>query len=303
VNDEKIAAIVVTYNPCPTHFDLALNSILQNVSLVIIVDNASSNFEVIENLPSIKSTKVFLVRNCENLGIAKAQNIGAEIAIHSEAVYLIFFDQDSQCAPYMVANLVSSWHALALLAENVGAIGPSHIDPRSNTKYPIECYNGPFLIKQNKPILGDLFRSDFLMASGLFTSVNNWQIIGKMNEDLFIDYVDHDWCFRAKAHNFSLFVLDRAELIHTVGDNRKKFFGRYISLHNPIRRYYLFRNGLLLLRYQHVPNGFKLRELFRNIFRFVFHFFHAKNKLSLLGFYHGIKKIDGPLTLEKSGWK
>jgi len=78
--------------------------------------------------------------------------------------------------------------------------------------------------------------------------------VGLMDEDLFIDHVDSEWCFRAKAKGFQLFGVGGAAMTHALGERRKEIWflrRRIVTLHKPFRYYYIFRVGYPLPSRRH----------------------------------------------------
>ena len=76
-----------------------------------------------------------------------------------------------------------------------------------------------------------------------------------MEEALFIDAVDFEWCFRVTAQGFRLYGVCDAEMGHSLGDRVQSFWlfrTRRISVRSPLRHYYVVRNRLLLLRRPYV---------------------------------------------------
>ena len=61
-----------------------------------------------------------------------------------------------------------------------------------------------------------------------------------MREEYFIDKVDIEWCFRARASKYQLFGTGRAHMYQRLGDGGIKvwFFGwRDVSSYSPLRVY------------------------------------------------------------------
>ncbi len=88
---------------------------------------------------------------------------------------------------------------------------------------------------------------------------------------------------------------------HSIGDKRLSVFGRTISIHNPIRRYYLTRNSIYMIRLSSIPLGYKMREFSLNIIRFFVLFFTQKEKLVyfkyfIAGIYDGLTGKFGKCT-------
>lgn len=60
-----------------------------------------------------------------------------------------------------------------------------------------------------------------------------------MNADLFIDWVDVEWCDRASHVGLQLLLDGDAILPHRNGQKSATFMGRHFHVHSPFR-YYLF---------------------------------------------------------------
>jgi rhamnosyltransferase len=83
-----------------------------------------------------------------------------------------------------------------------------------------------------------------------------------MREDYFIDYVDTEWCHRARAAGYRLFGTSRARMGHHLGDDMFRVWylrWRPFNAYSPLRLYYRFRNFVLLMKCGYVPMAWKLR--------------------------------------------
>lgn len=70
-----IGAVIVTFNPEIDRIRENINAIVNQVSCVLIVDNASKNItDIMELIDGIDSVKLITLK--DNLGIAAAQNTG-----------------------------------------------------------------------------------------------------------------------------------------------------------------------------------------------------------------------------------
>jgi rhamnosyltransferase len=99
----------------------------------------------------------------------------------------------------------------------------------------------------------DWIDCDLLIASGTLIPAAAWPAVGAMDEALFIDKVDTDWCLRAAA-GWHLIGAPAARLRHRLGQRQIQlwFLGwRRLALHAPFRYHYMWRNGLLLRRRPH----------------------------------------------------
>lgn len=258
---EKICTIIVTYNPNLTDFSTVLDSHTQTGdNEVIVVDNGSHNNA--EILKIVNAKKFSIISLQENMGIGYAQNIGIKSAKIKGGKYIILFDQDTIVTPNYAESILEYYKEISK-DEKVATIGPNYYDAKTNEVYPQIVLNG---IKLNKifpkPEHGNFTFVSFIIASGSFYDIDIFDEVGVMDEKLFIDCVDIEWCFRAFKKGYKTYVCNKLMISHTIGDQRKKSLGREISIHAPIRKYYMARNNILLIRKNSIPVSYKIRKLF-----------------------------------------
>lgn len=261
---ENIIAILVTYNPDIGVLSYCISSICTQVTQVVIIDNASSNVSEISELVT-NYDNVYIDLLSENIGLASAQNKAIIISKQFKASRVILFDQDSVIEDGFISQLVVAEKELIKENRLVAAIGPSFFDPVSRKTYPATIYRGPLIERvtfDDKPI-----EATFIIASGCLIRTEVLDDIGLMLDELFIDYIDVEWSLRARSKGYAIFIAPQAKMAHSIGDRRIYIFGRAISLHSPIRRYYLLRNSFFMMKLHYVPIGYKLRELSFNFIR------------------------------------
>ena len=76
-NPKDVCAIAVTYHP-DSDFVAQISSVLPQVGALVIVDNGSAAAEVEMLRQLAANSMITLVLNADNLGIARALNIGVE---------------------------------------------------------------------------------------------------------------------------------------------------------------------------------------------------------------------------------
>ena len=301
--DNIISAIIVTYNPSIEIFSRQIISLINEVDKIIFIDNGSKNYEdlinILNNHYDSYYNKFYIYRNNENLGIGKSQNIGIKLAQSLGSTDILILDHDSIIDIGFCKSLLCDRLKLSENNINVAAIGPIYYDENTNEIYPITKFYGPFI--ERIKIDNEPKNATFIIASGSLISLSVIDKVGLMNEDLFIDYVDVEWCFRAQDLGYGVYVSPSARMKHVIGDTRGSFFGRSISIHSPLRRYYLTRNSLFMLNSKYIPVGYKIRETFLNIFRILILLITQKNKLNYIrsffwGFHDGFLKIYGKCT-------
>ena len=246
-----VVAVVVTYQPEISLLENLLDNLSSQVKYIIIVDNGSITDTEIwiteRQTPSI--TAILLG---ENRGIAFAHNLGIKWAQAQGAGFVLLMDQDSIPSPDMVEKLL-----LALVegkAREVAiAAGPACVDMRTGKKSLFVIESRGILRrwreKHTLPKNGILSEVCFLISSGTLINLNFLQRLGGMRANYFIDHVDTEWCFRARANGYVLLGVPAAEMLHTLGDKVKNvwFFGmRQVAYHSPLRDYYMFRNTILM---------------------------------------------------------
>jgi rhamnosyltransferase len=278
----KIISIIVTFNPDLTCFCKQLDSITSQVAGVIVIDNGSANYDQLRQIFSMGNySNLTFIHNDENIGLAEAQNIGIGIALSREATHVAIFDQDSVPELNFFDNLLTAESKLINSGILFSSIGPSTYDPVSMADCSITQYVGPF-IKRVHPN-GDVpVEATFIIASGSLTRAEVFKQVGLMRGELFIDYIDVEWCFRARSKGLRCFVFPLARMSHQIGDKRVNFFWRTISAHSPLRRYYLLRNSFYITRLKYIPFSYKLREVVLNTVRVLFFLYVSQDRKKYL---------------------
>ncbi|MDO9633779.1 MAG: rhamnosyltransferase [Paludibacter sp.] len=303
--DNKIIAVVVMYNPDIETFIEQHQSLRYQVCNVVYVDNGSDNYnEFFSRLVNaeVSDGYVSIIKNTQNFGLGFAQNQGVEKALELGASHVLILDHDSVLKENFVSALLFAEELLLQKGIPIGAVGPVYVNEKTGEVYPITKYIGPF-IKRLKPEASPQ-KASFLISSGTLIRKCVLDIVGLMNEDLFVDYVDIEWSYRAVHKGFALYAVPSARMSHVVGDARLSVFGRTISVHSPLRRYYLSRNSIHMLRMPYVDLGYKLRELVFNGIRIIIFFIISKQrmlflKFSLKGFWDGFKGVVGECSINK----
>lgn len=256
----NIAAIIVLYHPDRRLLKRNLEALSGQVDKIFIVDNTpatdlSGSFPF---PPHVSYTPLG-----RNEGIAAAQNAGIRKALDAHFSAILFLDQDSVAPRDMVDKLSSLSESLSEKGIKVGGVGPGHKDMITGEVYPesrtISFHNDADALEVREIISsGTLIRSDVLKDTG------------GMDNQLFIDGVDHEWCWRAsRIHGYRFFIARDLYLLHSLGTGTRKLFGHSMATPSAQRCFYLFRNYIILSRRNYVPSGWKLTygaKLFIKIF-------------------------------------
>lgn len=231
----KIGAVIVTYFPDKKNIKLVQQLVDEDViEKLIIVDNTDRNQDAIEDI-SILSTKIQIIRNILNQGIAKALNQGLNILTSEGYHWALTMDQDS-----LITKKLLRKYAFFLetnLCEEVGIISTNYID--TNTK------------KEAFPDMDDILYVQEVISSGSLLNLSVFKLLHKFKEYYFIDQVDNEYCYRLTINNYKIVVLKGVDMYHSMGKiSSKKIFNHefYIYNQNHKRVFYRTRNKVFMIK-------------------------------------------------------
>jgi rhamnosyltransferase len=281
-------AIVVSYQPDQAQLHSLVASLAQSGCKVIVVDNTPDASMTAHPSP------FEIVRLGDNFGIARAQNVGIEIARAAGAQAILFFDQDSNVSTDLVQRLVSR-----LRRGEPQVVGAVYFDARQGFECPSYKLNAfGYPRKVSVGTRTEPFEVDARISSGSAITTAAFDVAGPLDEGLFLDYVDIEWCLRARARGVSIFVDPAATMRHTIGEKTFDVGNLRVFVDSPIRTYYRMRNSLLLLRKRHVPVLFAAKEITSELIHHFLQLLLVKDRTPrlqayLLGIWHGVRGIDG----------
>ncbi|KRM88659.1 glycosyltransferase [Liquorilactobacillus vini] len=231
INHDEVAVVMVTFNPKLNILEKTLPQLQRCFSLVIS-DNGSHNVNQIKQLLSSTRTAKLLTHS-QNLGIAKAQNEALRYIFKNlkQIKYFCFLDQDSFLTESEILKLCQDLHNL-MISKKAALLGPA--------------IKVPFLGKQN------VFRRQYqlvpeIISSGSVIAKQMFIKLGLFSEELFIDFVDYEWCWRARQHGYHVFVDQNVFLKHQLGWEKAEI-RRGQNIIAAFRLYYVFRNCLYLMK-------------------------------------------------------
>jgi len=232
-----VAAIIITYNSDLQKINETIQSINKQVTHCIVIDNGNTIFD-------FKNYKNITLRNLgKNYGIAYAQNRGIEIAKQFNVDFILLSDQDTIYPDNYIEKILIAYQELK--NRKLAALTPIFFNTIKKQKNPIMIGKFTSSMDFSKTYI----KTAHAIASGTFIVAGSLDEIGGMNEKLFIDYVDYEWCWRANILGYKIFTIPEIIINHHLGDDSKVVFGRHITIRNDIRYYYMIRNGCYLALY------------------------------------------------------
>ncbi len=292
-------AIVVTYQPDIATLHRLIAALAPQVGHITIVDNGSANIgEWREQLPS---ESVEVLAQGANLGIASALNAGFDATRRRGAAeFVALFDQDSTPSGDMVDRLESYCDELASRGP-VAQVGPYFFEHNRGYYLPFIEFKAGFPRRKHQRSEQSWTTADYLISSGALVPLRTLQKVGPLDDSLFIDYVDIEWGLRAKAAGFQSYGVYDVRMEHAIGEKALDLAFVRLAMHKPIRRYYYYRNALLLCRRRYVPLSWKLHEIARLSLKFWIFALFSRNrapdvKMMLKGIADGVLGRTGKLS-------
>lgn len=269
----QIPIVIVTYNPSHDFFEQYTR--MMGYQFIIVDNSEVVNNNLFKQIASFNN--VIIIHNYQNVGIAKALNIGCQCACDLGYKYVVTMDQDS----ILTENIISGLKSFIAQREDnatIAIVSPLHIMQHG--------------VKNRVNLLDDITYGINTMTSGNLLNLSIWQKISGFTESLFIDMVDVDYYCRAMIAGYKVITLNQVTMQHSLGDMQVINFGKFklkVFNHSQLRKYYQIRNSLYILKnyscYDFGVKGLLLRFLFHACIGVLFEQFKInKMKMIVLGF-------------------
>lgn len=281
----KVIAVLVTYRPNFELLENTLESISSQVNSVVIVNNG--NDEIF-----IKHSNVNIIQLGDNYGIAYAQNVGIRKAIEQKADFVLISDQDTVYPENYIMGFMKY-----IMNNKASVYCPVFYDNVKNVYSPIMIEKFKALDKIEEPTY-----VEHAISSGTLIDTTIFGDVGLMDEDLFIDYVDFEWCWRAVSKGYRIVTVPDIIINHQLGDGVKKIFNKQVTLRSDIRYFYILRNGFYLSKYCEYLNKVEKKLLLKRTISFSFGVILLRHNIKILrivlkAFSNASKKKLGKMEL------
>lgn len=289
----KIGFVIISFNADIGLLSDVLRSIEFQADKIVLVDNGSSNAHELNALLAFHT--LHLIKLGQNLGIAAASNIGARYLRDLAFDRVVFCDQDTIFPKDYRDQIIN---AISLTSK--GNIVPQFNDVNKNELSVFQAPNSPlksFVVSEELTIVLHG------IASGLCVDLNSFFSVGGFDDDLFIDWVDFEFCWRAASHGVATYCVKGLIVDHRLGDENIVFFGRNVCSRSPIRLFFMVRNEVYLgLFGRYTPFSLRPFMIFRALRRaLVMPFIVRSNRreyfrMAFKGLTHGLGGKLGPLS-------
>ena len=245
------ACAIVSYRPPPDLLE-RVRSYARILDLVVVVDNDPTGLLPLRP-DLIRIPGVVLIENPENLGQATAMNQAIRLAVDRGCAWTLALDQDTPADETFIRRMLLALEGYDDPA-TLAVLAPVYFDDsQCDLRFDGRRHKyGSYSYASSAPLSGNL------LSHAVFGKV------GGFRDDFFIDWVDHEYCFRCRARGFDVVVTHDAVLTHRIGFPRARGFAGYrrvTSSYSPLRKYYNARNRVrTILAYRRQFPGLGRRE-------------------------------------------
>jgi rhamnosyltransferase len=226
--------VVVAYFSDLKELTSNISSYIDELDILIIWDNTpDQSKDYFQSLKESYKDKIQVMGTGKNEGISYALNRVAEWGIKENYDYLLTMDQDSSFAEGSLAYFMQTIQ-------------------KANRRDVVMFTSMLRLSSGDDPSFeGDFQEQITGITSGSIMPLDVFEKIGFFNEELFIDGVDIEICWRAKEYQLKVLQVNHVYLKHNFGTlTAHDFLGKkwYATNYSPIRVYYSVRNSIYIYK-------------------------------------------------------
>ena len=253
---EKIGLVTITYNSAHVlrgFLDSVLNQTFQNF-VVYIIDNNSED-ETFNILKEYSDDRIVIIKNTENVGVAKANNQGIKLALNNNCSQVLIINNDIEFEEKLfqkMLNIQKENRCSLVVPKMMYYDNPDHI-----------WYAGSNFIKRKGylPIHIGIKEKDLGQFDGvslveyaptccLMVNKEVFKDIGFMDEKYFVYFDDTDFLYRVlKNGKHKLFYFSDVKFFHKVGsltksvekDKKKEYRGDFFIKQNTRNHVYFLK--------------------------------------------------------------
>jgi GT2 family glycosyltransferase len=216
----KIGVVTVTYNSSRV-IDGFMNSLLQQSYsnfVVYIVDNASSD-QTLEQVRRYTDTRIIVIANTKNVGIAEANNQGILAGLTAGCASILFLNNDTEFGPSLLENMATGLKKFdcEMIAPKIVFHDNQQVIWSAGGGFsPLKGYAG-FHYGLGEPDRGQFDESrrvEHAPACCLLVRKEVFERVGFMDSRYFVYLEDTDFCYRAKRAGVKLYYFPFALLLH-----------------------------------------------------------------------------------------
>lgn len=246
---KKIGIVTVLYNSddvLPGFFE-SLSQQLDIDYKLYVIDNSPSNSGTIlsENLAQKYNIPCFCLFNNANVGVAKGNNQGIELALKDQCDYILLANNDTEFNSTAIASLRD---AITQSGDSLSTSKIMYFDQPEKIWYAGGKID-PWLMRTPHFGILDVDRGQFDQqdtvdyAPTCFMMVDKkvFEDVGLMDEKYFVYYDDSDFVFRARQKGYNIRFVPQSLVLHKVSSSTG-------GGSSPFSIYYTNRNKIYFIR-------------------------------------------------------
>lgn len=275
----KLAGIITLYHPDKNVLS-NIETFLNQLDILYVLDN-TENPDVSTREMFSEIGKVEYKAFGGNMGIAYAMNYALKAVKGYD--FLLTMDQDSYFLPGMMAKYKQKVEEQEKINPQKAGVYSVNFDPRVDAVVP-GCK-----------------KIDVAITSGSMIPVDIATKIGGFDENLFIDEVDNEFCYRVKKNGYDILEFPSIILKHSLGHQTfHQILGFHYNTfnHNALRKYYMTRNRIYVLRKYPEIRCWYIKNIIKDVIKVVLAENDKKHKINYIikGMKDGIINHMGKFT-------
>lgn len=274
------AAVISAYEPGP-NLPALVRSLTDDGVAVVVVDDASTTPAGLAMLSASEDAGAAVLRKERNTGIGDSLARGAATALDAGYSYILTLDQDSGVAAGYTARAIEHLGELEALGHRAGLVVPAR-----NSGELVRGLSAPGADGAVTCLLP-------IQSGGVYPDAA-LRDVGAFRADFVMDAVDHDYALRLRRAGWGVFAVMDLDLDHELGEPQvRRVLGRSVMTtnHSRLRKYYQFRNRLVLVREHWRTDREGTRELLKG---------HVRETVRVVGFeQHRLRKA---AILARASW-
>jgi GT2 family glycosyltransferase len=264
----KVSIIILNYNGLAYLKDCLASLRKQTYPnfKIIVCDNASKDGSaefLTKNYPDIT-----IIRNKENSGFAKGNNIAIDHALKQGTDYIFLLNNDTEMEPDALTKLVET----AESDESFGIVGPLVLDLKDKKTIQeagmtIDKFGFPMQEKDSNQAVSEVF---FVSGCAMLIKRAVLQTVGAFDDEYFMFAEDLDLCWRAQLAGYKIIVNKAARIFHASGGSIVGGVVKSTHYKTDVRRIFLREKNTLrtLIKNYNSVNMFKTVPLYVSLLTF-----------------------------------
>lgn len=214
-------------------------------------------------MPTFENVNIKYITFGENRGISKSYNYLVDVASKEGFEWIVFLDQDTRLSMDFYPKYIETISRLNLKKVDIAV-------PivKSGTKILSPSLYKNFRTKLLDSIPSIICLNDYsAINSGLLINCEFFSKVGGYNEELFLDFCDHDFFLKIKQYRKSIFIIDTVlqQDFSAETDSMDKALTRYKLFTKDLKSFKRNRNQLILLFLVDIPHLLKLLLKYKSL--------------------------------------